>query len=345
MRLVFFSIISIVLLGVTCTSSQSLSAITHTLFIDGSSTVYPISRRVAFEYGRIHLKPQIEVHLSSTGTGIQRLAMGSIDIANASRPIRHEEIQLSKSNGIRFIELPIAYDGISVVVNRNNTWIQSISTEQLAQIWSLKSEGKIVRWNQVSPDWPDKPLNLVGPDKQSGTFAYFTKAVLGKSGSSRQDYMASEDDHILAEAIAQDEYALGYFGWSYYRKNIHRLRALAIDDGNDFNGEGPQSPTLASIRNKKYQPLSRPLFLYVSEMGAARPEVQNFVEYYLSIARRVADDAGNISLPSEVIQASSQRFRQRIYGTRFGGQGAIVGISLTDLLDLSLEELLEIPVS
>ncbi len=345
MRLLMLCAASAMMLALlSCSARHPAPPQNSTVRIEGSSTVYPISLAMAREYERKHDSTRIEIHSSSTGAGFQRFVSGSIDIVNASRPIKRQEVQVSKANGIRFIELPIAYDAVAVVVSRDNTWARTISKEELARIWAPDSEGTVVRWDQVKPNWPERPLHLFAPDKASGTFDYFTKAIMGKAGSSRQDYVSSDDDKFLVEAVAKDECALGYFGLSYYEANVDRLRALAIHDKDTSDDVGPQTPSPANVLAQTYKPLSRPLLIYVSEAATARPEVRGFVEYFLSHARRLVGETRSVPLSSRVAEATIHRFRERTYGTQFGGKGATVGVSLDDLLDVPIEELIVLPV-
>ncbi len=343
MRLIILVGTILVSLGaVSCPLEPSRDFGNKPVTVAGSSTVYPITVAMVERYKHTTSKAQINVELSSTGDGFKRFVSGDIDIVDASRPIRQSELDRCGANNIRFLELPIGFDAIAVVVSQENTWLQSITTQELARIWGPESEGKILRWNQVNADWPDEFIHLYGPDRTSGTFAYFTKAILGQSDLGRQDYISSQDDKVLAEAIAEDPDALGYFGLSYYMANNDRLKALAIDDGNDDNGAGPQLPSVTYALDQTYQPLLRPLFIYVSEVALNRPEVVCFVEYYVTHAHEVVTETLGVSLSPETIATTEKRFQERIYGTAFRGQGSTIGLSMEDLLEMSIEELMEI---
>jgi phosphate transport system substrate-binding protein len=277
------------------------------LKIDGSSTVYPITEAVAEEFlqetgGRV----QVTVGVSGTGGGFKQFCRGDIAINNASRPISKEERKACAENGVEFIELPVALDALTVVVNPGNAWIDSITVEQLKRIWQPAAQEKIVRWNQVDPAWPNAPLRLYGPGPDSGTFDYFTEVIVGREGASRGDYTASEDDNVLVQGVARDRNALGYFGYAYYDENRKVLKALAVDDG-----PGPAvTPSAATARSGAYRPLSRPLFIYVSKKAAGRDEVVQFVDFYLSPdhARPLVKEAGYVPLPDKVYREARQRF-------------------------------------
>ncbi len=296
--------------------------------IDGSSTVYPITEAVAEEFQRAHPGVQVVVGISGTGGGFKKFCAGETDISNASRPIKTAEMEACQKNGIEFIELPIAYDAISVVVNPQNDWVACMKVEELRAIWAPEAQGKITRWNQVNPQWPDAPLNLFGPGTDSGTFDYFTEAIAGKGGASRGDYTASEDDNVLVQGVANDRYALGYFGLAYYLENQDKLKALGID-----NGKGCVLPSVETVRDGTYQPLSRPLFIYVNRKAVDRPEVEAFVRFYLTQGPALAKQVGYIPLPDAVYPLALQRFEARKVGTVFKGE-AQVGVRMEDLLKM-----------
>src|SRR3989338_2454858 len=249
--------------------------------IDGSSTVYYITEAVAEEFQHSSRNVKITVGISGTGGGFKRFCRGETQISDASRPIKSSEVSLCAENGVEYIELPVAFDGIAVIVNPNNTWAGSMTVSELKKLWEPAAQGKITSWNQIRSDWPDKPITLAGPGTDSGTFDYFTEAVVGKEGASRGDYIASEDDNVLVQAIASDPYALGYFGFAYYEENRDKLKLVAIDDEDQINGAGPIVPTSQTVRDGTYQPLARPIFIYVSRKAAERSDVQKFVHFYL----------------------------------------------------------------
>ncbi len=261
-------------------ASQEIQAIA----IDGSSTVYPITQKMVEEYQTSQKQPSepidIAVKFSGTGGGFAKFCRGETDINNASRPIQLEEMKACNQSQVRYIELPVAFDAVTVVVNPQNDWLDSITIEELAKIWSPAAEGKITRWNQVRPSFPKKPLNLYAPGRDSGTFDYFTEAVVGKAGASRTDYTASEDDDVLVIGVSQDQNALGYFGLAYYEQFADEMKAVAVD-----SGKGAVLPARETVEQARYQPLSRPLFIYVNAASAQKnPALREFIDFYLSQA-------------------------------------------------------------
>jgi len=266
-----------------------------TIEIDGSSTVYPITEAVAEEFRRTNPDVRVNVGISGTGGGFQRFSRGEIDIADASRPIKTTEANLTIANGIDWIELKVALDGLTVVVHPSNTWVNYLTVEELKLIWEPNSQGtgNITRWNQIRPEWPDEPLVLYGPGTDSGTFDYFTEVIVGKVDSSRSDYTASEDDNVLVQGIANTPNSLGYFGYAYYAANQGRVKVVPIDSGN-----GPVAPSDETINAGQYTPLSRPLFIYVKTESMTRAEVKAFVHFYLAQAEALAREVGYTSLPT-----------------------------------------------
>ncbi|HEY0943501.1 MAG TPA: PstS family phosphate ABC transporter substrate-binding protein [Steroidobacter sp.] len=296
--------------------------------IDGSSTVFPIAEAVAEEFqieerGAV----RVTVGLSGTGGGFKKLCRGEIDISNASRPILEEEMAACRAAGIGFMELPVAFDAITVVVNPANDWVKSLAIADLKKMWEPAAQGQLKRWNQVRPEWPDAPLMLFGPGADSGTFDYFTEAVMGKAKSSRGDYTASEDDNVLVQGVEHNENALGYFGYAHYASHKERMRAIPIE-----KGDGTQIlPSNATVTDGTYQPLSRPLFIYVSDKSAQRPEVRKLIEFYLTEGPSLAEQVGFVSLPEHAAQMSLQHFRDGRLGTVFGGVPE-VGVTIDELL-------------
>lgn len=299
--------------------------------IDGSSTVYPITEAVAEEFQKAKKGAvKVTVGISGTGGGFKKFCRGEIDISNASRPISKKEIEACKEGKIEYIELPIAYDGLAVMVNPKNTWIKSMTVEDLKKIWSPEAAGKITKWNQVKPEWPDLPLKLYGPGVDSGTFDYFTEAIVGKAKSSRSDFTASEDDNVLVQGIAGDRGALGYFGLAYYEENKDKLKIVPIV--NPKTGK-EVVPTMDAVMDGTYSPLSRPLFLYVGKKAAEKPEVKEFVEYYLKNATKLTKQVKYVPLPAKAYKLAEERFTKRKTGTMFGGD-AEIGMKIEDLLKL-----------
>ncbi|MGQ0442427.1 MAG: PstS family phosphate ABC transporter substrate-binding protein [Methylophilaceae bacterium] len=296
--------------------------------IDGSSTVYPITEAVAEEY-QIATKVKVTVGISGTGGGFKKLCRGETDIQNASRPILEKEMGACKEAGIEYIELPIAYDALSVVVNKNNDFVTSITVEELKKMWEPAAQESIKTWNQVNPNWPDTPLRLFGAGSDSGTFDYFTEAIVGKAKSSRGDYTASEDDNVLVQGVQSDKGGLAYFGFAYYKENAERLKAVPIVAA---AGKPAVAPSEASVKDGSYQPLSRPLFIYVNANSAkARPEVKAFVDAYFRDAKALVSEVSFIALPDNEYTAVEAHWQAMKVGTGFGGKPE-VGIKIEELL-------------
>lgn len=318
-------------LGLAGTEVQAQGARTL-ITIDGSSTVFPITEAVAEEFEKTQRAAvNVTVGISGTGGGFKKFCNGETDISNASRPIKASEMEACKANGIQYIELPVAYDALTVVVNPRNTWVTSMTVADLKKIWEPAAEGQVRRWNQVRPEWPNQMLDLYGPGADSGTFDYFTEAIVGKAQESRGDYTASEDDNVLVQGVLRNQNALGYFGFSYYEANQNRLRAVAIDDGN-----GPVLPSRETVENGTYQPLSRPLFIYVSAKAAQRPEVQSFIQFYLNNGPALAAEVGYVPLPAEAYTLAKQNFAARKTGSIFANRETI-GVKIADLLRLEAQ--------
>lgn len=313
------------------------------ILVDGSSTVHPISEGVLALYAS-RLVTDVDLKFSGTGGGFKLFCRGKTDINSASRPISPTEIELCKASGVEFIELPVAFDGVVVVVAKDNDFVQDLGVSELKKLFAPEAQGTVTSWKQVRSSFPDHPIELYGPGLDSGTFDFFTSAILGESGKSRADYKASEDDEELANLIARSPSALGYFGLSHYLKNRDRLRAVAIDDEVADNGKAPVAPSLATVQSGEYQPLARPLFLYVSTKSALRAEVADFVSFYLRSARLVAPDVGSVGLSPDLLDLSVKRFDKRVTGPVFGGLSDVIGLSLADLMQAETVAVLE-PVS
>ncbi|MCF8719490.1 PstS family phosphate ABC transporter substrate-binding protein [Nitrospina gracilis] len=275
-----------------------------TVRIDGSSTVFPISEAVAEEFGKIrdHARVRVTVGVSGTGGGFKKFCVGETDINDASRPIKQKEIDKAKKNNIRYLELPVAYDGLSVVINKANTWVDHLTTDELKKIWEPGSSVKT--WADVREGWPSKPIKLYGPGTDSGTFDYFTETINGKSQASRADFTKSEDDNMLVKGVAGDKYALGYFGFAYYVENKEILKAVPIKEGN----KAPVLPTMETINKGTYSPLSRPIFIYVNVDAAKRPEVKEFIRFYIKNAGKLSKEVGYIPLPDSLYRENLERF-------------------------------------
>jgi len=286
------------------------AASTGAINIDGSSTVYPITEAVAEEFKKVQPDVKVSVALSGTGGGFKKFSRGEIDINDASRPIKPSEDSLAKSNNISYVDLTIAYDGMAVVVNPKNTWCKDMTVADLKLLWSPEAQGKIMKWNQIRKEWPNEEIHLFGPGVESGTYDYFTEVIVGKSHSSRGDYTASEDDNVLVQGIASDQYALGFFGLAYYEENQDKLRLIGIDDGNDANGTGPILPSLETVKNKSYAPLGRPLFIYINSTAGKRKEVEDFVGFYLTNVAELAKEVGFIPLTDEETASTKAKWDQ-----------------------------------
>lgn len=301
---------------------------TRTISIDGSSTVFPITEAVAEEFQNAKGDAvRVTVGISGSGGGFKKFCNGETDISNASRPIKPSEMEACKENGIQYIELPVAFDALTVVVNPENTWAETMTIEDLETIWEPDAQGSVTQWNQVRSQWPDADLNLYGPGADSGTFDYFTEAVVGESGASRGDYTASEDDNVLVQGVANDPNALGYFGYAYYEANKDRLKAVGID-----SGDGPVYPSAETVENGTYQPLARPLFVYVNAEAAKDAQVEEFIEFYIDNAPVLVSEVGYVTLPSRAYNAALQNFRDGKVGTIFGGDEETIGLSIEEVL-------------
>ncbi len=289
------------------TNAEDLSG---NIQIDGSSTVYPITEAVAEEFRTEASNVKVTVGVSGTGGGMKKFSRGDIDIVDASRPMNADEQGIAQQNGISFVQLEVAYDGLTVVVHPENNWVQDITVAELKKIWEPEAQGKITRWNQIRPEWPDQEMHLYGAGVESGTYDYFTEAIVGKSHSSRGDYTASEDDNVLVQGVSTDPYALGFFGYAYYEENKGKLKVVPVDDQNDSNGQGAILPSLETVKDGSYAPLSRPLFIYVNSKAVARPEVVSFVNFYLDNAGELSQEVGYIPLPDDVYATQKQKFQQ-----------------------------------
>jgi phosphate transport system substrate-binding protein len=296
--------------------------------IDGSSTVFPITEAVSEEF-QAETKTHVTVGISGTGGGFKKFCRGETDVQNASRPILEKEMAACKEAGIEFIELPIAFDALTVVVNPNNDFIKQLTVAELKKMWAPEAQQTITSWNQINPAWPDAPLKLFGAGSDSGTFDYFTEAIVGKAKSSRGDFTASEDDNVLVQGVINDKGALGYFGFAYYEENQDKVKAVPIA----LDEKSPAvSPSKESVMDGTYQPLSRPLFIYVSAKSAKeKPEVKAFVDAYLRDAKVLTEEVKFIPLPEKDMEAVKAHWNAMKTGTGFGGKPE-VGIKIEDLL-------------
>ena len=323
-------------LGVTAALGVLISAASPSVLgantiikVDGSSTVYPITEAVAEEFQKAKKGAiRVTVGISGTGGGFKKFCRGETDISDASRPIAKKEMDACKEAGIQYIELPVAFDALTVVINPQNTWIKELKVEELKAMWEPAAQGKVTKWNQINPAWPDVPLKLFGPGADSGTFDYFTDAINGKEKASRGDFTASEDDNVLVQGVSRDKGALGYFGMAYYLENQDKLKAVPIVAKGTAKGV---LPSLENVMAGIYQPLARPIFIYVNAKAAEKPEVKEFVEYYLKNAKKLVSEVKYVPLADSDYKHAQENFDRRKVGTAFGGQ-AEVGVKVSDLL-------------
>ncbi len=303
------TLLGVSLLALTACGSQTAetpksetTALSGEVKIDGSSTVYPITEAVAEEFTAANPDVRVPVGVSGTGGGFKKFIAGETDINDASRAIKDKEAADAKAAGIEYTEFKIAYDGLSVLVNPSNTWVDSLTVEELKKIWSPNSQVKT--WKDVRAEWPAEPIKFYAPGTDSGTFDYFTETINGESGAIRQDFTASEDDNILVQGIAGDKNAIGFFGFAYYEENKDKLKLVKID-----GGKGPVEPTLETIKDGTYAPLSRPLYLYVKNESLKKAEVSAFVKYYIENAKEMAPAVGYIALPDNMYQEDLQKIK------------------------------------
>ncbi len=309
----------------TAAPASDLAALRGDILIDGSSTVYPVTAAAAEEFSKLAPNVRVSVGISGTGGGFKKFCNGETDISNASRPIRVEEMEICKKNGIEFIELPVAYDGLSVIVNPKNDWVTCLTVAELKKVWEPDAQGKITNWSQVRDGFPNRPLVLLGAGTDSGTFDYFTEAINGKAKASRGDYQATEDDNVTITGVGGDINAMGYLGYAYVVENPGKVKPIAVD-----GGKGCVEPSFETIANGTYIPLSRPLFIYVRKEAAERPEVQAFINYYLSpefTPLIQTPQVGYVALSDELYKAIAKRFNDRKLGTLVK-EGEEVGLTL-----------------
>jgi phosphate transport system substrate-binding protein len=300
--------------------------------IGGSSTVFPILAAAIQAFRQAGHSAPITLKESGTTDGFRQFCLGRLEVAMASRPINGDELGACRTAGVTFIELPIAFDAISVVVHPTNTWAKEVSTKELARLWGRQAQGRVNRWSEVNSAWPDRPIKLCGPGKDSGTFDYFNKAINGSPAHSRLDYSASEDDNIIVRCIASNPNSLGYFGLSYYRANRDRLRLVAVR-----SAKGPLLPTVANVQAGRYQPLSRPLFLYVNDKALAeRDEMRQFTTFVIRNGLRFVQQVGDVPLPDSTYQLVESKLYKRITGTAFAGE-LPVGLSIGEAMRRSFD--------
>ncbi len=295
--------------------------------IDGSSTVYPIIEAVAEDFqiakrGSV----RVTVGISGTGGGFKKFCRGELDIVNASRAITELEMQACKKTGVQYIEMPIAFDALTVVINPRNTWSETMTVDELKRIWEPEAQGEINNWNQINPDWPDKRIKLFGAGADSGTFEYFTEAIVGRAKSSRGDFTASEDDNVLVQGVASDKYALGFFGFAYYIENKNKINAVAVD-----SGSGGVIPSAQTVENGSYQPLSRPVFIYVNAQSTGKSEVQNFVRFFMANAAELVAEVKYFPLSPKIYDNNLMNMKKKKVGTVFSGESE-VGVNIEEVM-------------
>jgi len=321
-------LLNLVLTGCGKTEAGSNGQLVGKVAIDGSSTVFPITEAVAEEFLAVQPKIRVTVGVSGTGGGFKKFLLGETDINDASRTIKSSEAEKAEAAGIGYIELPVAYDGISVLVNPSNTFVDYLTVAELKKIWEPGS--KVTMWSQVRDGFPEEPITLYGPGTDSGTFDYFTKAINGKEQACRADFTASEDDNVLVTGIAGDTHALGFFGYAYYEENRDKLRAVPIK----LTDAAPAiAPSMKTINDGSYAPLSRPIFIYVSTVAAERPEVEAFVQFYLKNAATLSQEVGYVALPDSIYKLATKRYNDRVSGSVFA-QPNVEGLSLEQLMEI-----------
>lgn len=299
--------------------------------IDGSSTVFPITEAMAEDFQKsTRGKYRVTVGISGTGGGFKKFCRGEIDIADASRPILRKEMDDCKAAGVQYIEIPVAYDALTVVIHHDNKWAQTLTVAELRKMWEPAAQGKVTKWKQVNPAFPDAPLKLFGAGADSGTFDYFTEAVNGKAKASRGDFTASEDDNVLVQGVSRDVNALGFFGFAYYLENKDKLQAVAIAPKSGAKGV---APSFESVVDGSYQPLARPIFIYVNAKSLERPEVKEFVAFYMKNADKLVREVKYVPLPAAAYTHNTETLEKKVLGTKFGGENK-VGLTIEQLMKL-----------
>jgi len=325
-----FTLVAIAALFAGALGANAVPAHAQAVKIDGSSTVFPITEAMAEDFQKAKKgKIRVTVGISGTGGGFKKFCRGETDISDASRPILKKEMDDCKAAGVQYIELPVAYDALTVVIHPDNRWAQTLTVAELRKMWEPAAQGKVKTWKQVNPAWPDQPLKLFGPGADSGTFDYFTEAVNGKAKSSRGDFTASEDDNVLVQGVSRDVNALGYFGFAYYVENKDKLHAARIADK---AGQGVE-PSFETVINGTYQPLARPIFIYINSKSLERPEVREFVEFYMKSAEALVREVKYVPLPAKAYAYNIEHANKKVLGTKFGGENK-VGLTIEQLMQL-----------
>lgn len=320
--------LSLLVTATACFFLSSPSYAQTLIKIDGSSTVFPISEAVAEAFREKNAAVKFTIGIAGTGGGFKKFCQGETDISDASRPILKKEMVECAKNGVKYVELPVAFDALTVVVNPRNAFMKKISADELKALWEPAAQAKIMTWNQVNPSWPKQALKLYGPGVDSGTFDYFTEAINGKAKQSRTDYTSSEDDNVIVQAVSRDVNALAYVGFAYYLENRKKLKAIPVLAK---DGKTAVLPSIQSVSDASYQPLARPLFIYVNVKSLERPEVNAFVSFYLNQAEQISKQVKYIPLTKKDYQHTIVNFQNKKPGTAFGGE-AEVGVTIEELL-------------
>jgi phosphate transport system substrate-binding protein len=315
-----------------CLSLPMSAAHAQTVKIDGSSTVFPVTEAVAEEFQKANKGQKVTVGISGTGGGFKKFCRGETDIQNASRPILAGEMKDCREAGVQFIELPVAFDALTVVTHKDNP-LKEISIEDLKKMWEPSAQGKVMKWKDANPAFPDAPLQLFGAGADSGTFDYFTEAVTGKAKSSRGDFTASEDDNVIVQGVSRNKNALGFFGYAYYEENKDKVKGLPIS----WKGGKAVSPSAAHVLDGSYQPLSRPIFIYVNAKSLAKPEVKSFVEYYMKQAPKLVSEVKYVPLPAKAYEYNLAAVQKGRLGTKMGGENK-VGLTIEQLMTLEAKQ-------
>ncbi len=326
-----FTLVAVAAMFAGVLGANVVPAHAQTVKIDGSSTVFPITEAVAEDFQKAKKgKIRVTVGISGTGGGFKKFCRGETDIADASRPILRKEMDECKKSGIQYIELPVAYDALTVVIHPENKWAQTLTVAELKKMWEPAAQGKITNWKQVSGGFPDAPLKLFGAGADSGTFDYFTEAINGKAKSSRGDFTASEDDNVLVQGVSRDVNALGFFGLAYYIENRDKLKAVAVAEKSGSKGV---QPSVETVMDGSYQPLARPIFIYVNAKSLERPEVGEFVEFYMKNADALVREVKYVPLPADAYAYNSDHIQKKVLGTKFGGENK-VGLTIQQMMKM-----------
>jgi phosphate transport system substrate-binding protein len=316
------------------TAAGVLPSLAHaqSVKIDGSSTVFPVTEAVAEEFQKANKQMKVTVGISGTGGGFKKFCRGETDIQNASRPILAGEMKDCRAAGVQYVELPVAFDALTVVVHKDNP-LNEISIDDLKKMWEPAAQGKVMRWNDANPAFPDLPLQLFGAGADSGTFDYFTEAVTGKSKSSRGDFTASEDDNVIVQGVSRAKNALGFFGFAYYEENKDKVKGLPIS----WKGGKAVAPSAANVLNGTYQPMSRPIFIYVNAKSLAKPEIKAFAEFYMKHAPKLVAEVKYVPLPAKAYEYNMAALQKGRLGTKMGGENK-VGLTIEQLMSLEAKE-------